>query len=104
MDELIAQCAQMMGQMSGMTGSGMIGGMMTGNGPMLASWASPWYWLVWVLVVALTVFLITAFVWAIRFARRPATHPDTPLAILQLRLAKGDIAPEQFDAIRRQLA
>ena len=103
MDESIAQCTQMIGQMSGMIGSGMMGGMIAGSAPMMAGWASPGYWLGWVLVEALTVFLITAFVWAIRFARRPATRPDTPLAILQRRLAKGEIAPEQFAAIRRQL-
>ena len=43
MDEMIAQCTQMMGQMSSMLGGNMMGAMMSGSGPVISAWASPWY-------------------------------------------------------------
>jgi uncharacterized membrane protein len=102
-DEMIAQCMQMMSQMNGMMGGNMMGGMMGGNAAMMAGWASPWYWLGWILALAVLTFLITAVVRMIRAARHPAGGPETPLAILQRRLARGEVSTEQFEAIKRQL-
>lgn len=104
MDEMIAQCTQMMGQMGGMMGGNMMGGMMTGSAPASWPWASPWYWLGWVLVLGFTALILAALVGAIRLARRPPTSQDTPLAILQRRFARGEISPEQFEAMKRQVA
>jgi|SRR5579859_356507 len=101
MDAMIQQCMQMMSQMSGMTGSGMMGSTLA-NG--MAFWTSPWYWFGWLLFAALLVLLIVGVVWMIRATRRPASGPETPLNILQLRLARGEVSPEQFEAMKRQLA
>ena len=102
MDAMLQQCMQMMSQMNGMMGSGMMGGA-GANG--MAALTSPWYWVGWVFVLALLVLLIGAVVWMIRATRRPrpAVGPETPLSILQRRLARGEVSPEQFETIKRQL-
>ncbi len=87
MDEMIAQCTQLMGQMSDMLGGNMMGGSVSGGGSVISAWVSPWYWLGWVFVLGLTAFLVAGFVWTIRLARRPGSNPGAPLAILQRRLA-----------------
>ena len=106
MDAMFQQCTQLMSQMTGMMGSGMMGSGMMGSTPLngMAVWASPWYWLGWLFIAALLVLLVTAVVWMIRATRRPAGGPETPLSILQRRLARGDVSPEQFETIKRQLA
>ena len=103
MEEMLLQCTQMMSQMNGMMGGGMMGGGMMGGMP-IAGWASPWYWLGWVLVFGLLVSMIGTIVWIFRSARRPAERLETSLSILQRRLARGDVSPEQFDTIKRQLS
>jgi len=108
MDAMFQQCTQMMNQMSGMMGSGMMGSGMMGSAPAIGTvvWASPWYWFGWVFILALLVLLIAAVVWMIRATRRPrpTVGPETPLSILQRRLARGEVSPEQFETIKRQLA
>lgn len=107
MEEMIAGCTQMMSQMSGMMGGMMGGNMMGGSasgGSLLWPWVSPWYWMGWVLVLGLAVFLIISVVWTIKLARRPSSKPDSPLTILQRRFARGEIGPDQFETIKRQLA
>ena len=108
MDAMFQQCTQLMSQMSGMIGSGMMGSGMMGIAPAagMTVWASPWYWFGWVFILALLVLLIAAVVWMIRATRRPqpASRPETPLNILQRRLARGEVSPEQFETIKRQLA
>ena len=108
---MIQQCMQMMSQMNGMTlaparsagvGSGMMGGGAVNGTPMLI-WTSPWYWFGWVIILALVVLLIAAVVWMIRATRRQAVGPETPLSILQRRLALGEVSLEQFETIKRQL-
>lgn len=101
MDAMLQQCMQMMGQMNGMMGSGMMGSTVA-NG--MAALTSPWYWVGWVFVLALLVLLILAVVWMIRATRRSAVVSETPLSILQRRLARGEVSPEQFETIKRQLA
>ena len=109
MEEMIAQCTEMMGQMQNMMGSGMMGGsMMSNSGGMMASgspWlASPWYWLGWMLVLAVLVGLFIALLGVIR---RPGPVPaaaEKPLMILKRRYAQGEIPPEQFETMKQQLA
>jgi len=100
MDAMFQQCTQMMNQMSGMMGSGMMG-----SAPAIGTvvWASPWYWFGWVFILALLVLLIAAVVWMIRATRRSAPAPETALNILQRRLARGDVSAEQFETIKRQI-
>ena len=111
MDAMFQQCTQLMSQMSGMLGSGMMGSGTTGAGMMgsasangMVVWASPWYWFGWVFILALLVLLIAAAVWMIRATRRSAPASETPLNILQRRLARGEVSSEQFETIKRQLA
>jgi len=101
MDAMFQQCMQMMSQMNGMMGPGMMGGA-GANG--MAALTSPWYWVGWVFVLALLVLLISAVVWMIRATRRSTPAPETALNILQRRLARGEVSPEQFETIKRQLA
>jgi uncharacterized membrane protein len=106
MDAMFQECTQMMSQMGGMMGSGMMAPGMVGSAPAngMAVWTSPWFWLGWLFIAALLVLLIAAVVWMIRAVRRPASGPETPLSILQRRLARGEVSPEQFETIKRQLA
>jgi len=103
MEEMIEQCTQMMNMMQGM--GGMMGGGMMVNGVTsgAAWWASPWYWLGWVVVLAVLVILF-AFVWAIRHASRSAPRAEVPLDILKRRYARGEVSAEQFETMKRQLA
>ena len=105
---MIQQCMQMMNQMNGMMGSGMMGSGMMGGGPVngapMLIWTSPWYWFGWVFLLALVVLLVAAIVWMIRATRRQAVGAETPLSILQRRLARGEVSLEQFETIKRQLA
>ena len=100
---MIQQCMQMMSQLNCMMGSGMMGGGAVNGTPMLI-WTSPWYWFGWEFVLALVVLLLAAVVWMIRASRRQVVGPETPLTILQRRLARGEVSLEQFETIKRQLA
>ncbi len=104
MDEMVAQCNQMMSNMSGMMGSGMMNGGMMG-GTMNGSgvwWASPWFWLGWVMTFALLALVGLALVWVIRRTR--SAPAESPLDILKRRYAQGDIPAEQFEIMKRQLS
>ena len=103
MDQMIQQCTQMMSQVNGMMGSGMMGGGVLNGTPMLV-WSSPWYWFGWVFLLALLVLLVAGVVWMIRATRRQAVGSETPLSILQRRLARGEVSLEQFETIKRQIA
>jgi uncharacterized membrane protein len=108
MEEMIAQCTEMMDQMQNMMGSGMMGGGMMNNSGMMGSgspWlASPWYWLGWVLVPAVLVGLFIALLSVIRRPGHVPAAAETPLMILKRRYAQGEIPPEQFETMKRQLA
>ncbi|MGH2535885.1 MAG: SHOCT domain-containing protein [Candidatus Promineifilaceae bacterium] len=106
MEEMIAQCMEMMEQMqsmmdSGMMGRGMLSGQMMGSGsPLLAS---PWYWLGWILVLAVLAGLVVAAILVIRRVA-PAPPAETPLQILKRRYARGEIDAAQFEAMKQQLS
>ncbi len=66
-------------------------------------------WLFPILMLALLAGLIVTFVWTLRrlpaLAARAATPIEpAPLEQAALRLARGEITTEQFDAIRERLA
>ena len=71
-------------------GEGWGWGMMLGGMWMLLFWAG----------------VILLLVWAInRLTHHQATGPlETPLDIAKRRLASGEIAPEQFEEIKRRLS
>lgn len=76
------------------------------------------YWgmgtLGWILMVLFWVALIVAIVWALRELRprsgtgrspeAPEPAADDPFAILDRRLASGEIDPETYDELRDKLA
>ncbi|MGH2536351.1 MAG: SHOCT domain-containing protein [Candidatus Promineifilaceae bacterium] len=108
MEEMIAQCTEMMARMDsmmdmmgGMMGRGMMSGGMMGNGsPLLAS---PWYWLGWVVVIAVLAGLVVAFAWLIRRVAPWRAPAETPLQILKRRYARGEMDAEQLETMKRQL-
>ena len=108
MEEMIAECTQMMTSMNsmmgngmmGMMGSGMMQGGMTGN-----SLVTPWWVLSWLLVIGLIVVMGLGIVWAVRRSgRTEQPGGDTPLVILKRRFAAGEIDTEQFEMMKHQLA
>jgi|FLYL01.1.fsa_nt_gi uncharacterized membrane protein len=56
-----------------------------------------WWWLIQLLLLAAAAALI------IRLLRRAGEIRQEPLAILQARLAKGEIAPDQYEEVRKAL-
>jgi putative membrane protein len=103
MENMIAQCTEMMKQMMNGTG-GMMGGMMNGGMMDTVWWTSPWYWGGWVLVLALLAAVVIAIVWAVRRAKHTAQSAEKPLDILKRRYAYGEIPAEQFETMKRQLS
>ncbi len=63
----------------------------------------PWWFLGWILIVGLIVAIILAVVWTVRGAGGTTQQTENPLDILQRRLARGEISPEEFETIKRQL-
>ena len=61
-------------------------------------WLSNFIWLAILILMGLGI-----WTW---YQRRPriTQGENNPLAILELRLARGDITPEEYDEIRRRLA
>lgn len=58
----------------------------------------------WAWVLALIVLIVITFVWTLRRASRPALNPEAPMEILKRRFARGEVSPEQFEAMKRQLS
>lgn len=106
MEEMFAQCTEMMeemGPMMGqmMDGGGMMGGMM--DGMMGSGMMATWMILSWILLLALVVAVALAIVWMMR-RLRPAEQPiETPYMILKRRYAAGEIDAEQFEKMKYQL-
>jgi putative membrane protein len=104
MDEMIAQCTEMMLQMNGMmSGMGsMVGGGMRGG--MTTQLMAPWWILAWALVIAVAAALVLAVVWAVRRPSTSVQTGETPTQILKRRYARGEISSEQFEAMRQQVS
>ena len=86
----------------GMMGPGMMSGMMGGYG--YGYGFSPFrmvFGLVfWALIIGGVTLLVVYFV---RNAKSSSPSSELPLDILKARYARGEIAKEQFDAIKRDL-
>ena len=83
------------------------GGMMMGEGMMGSGtlWTlSPWWFLGWALLIGVIVAIVLAVAWAVRRPGRSAEPGETPLDILKRRYARGEISPEQFETMKRQLS
>lgn len=75
-------------------------------------WPHMWYGGGWwfVMMMGMIIFWIMVFIGLYliyrALAQRPASGPppaETPRAILDRRLASGDISPDVYDALRRKL-
>ena len=66
----------------------------------------------WLVMVLFWILLVVAIVWALRELRTggdrrsepPEPRAEDPLAILDRRLARGEIEPEAYDELRDKLA
>lgn len=96
-NQMARVCTSMMGQMMSMGGGmmNMAGGMMGGMMPMV------WWWglqavVSWGVLLALGIA-------AIALLLRPRRGASEALSVLQVRMAKGDISPEEYEQRRRLL-
>lgn len=107
MEEMIAECTQMMNSMNSMVGDGMMGmmggGMMSG-GTMGNNIITPWWILGWLLVIAAIAAIGLAIVWTMRRPNRADQPGDTPLTILKRRYAAGEIDADQFEKMKVQVS
>jgi uncharacterized membrane protein len=115
MEEMIAECRQMMNSMNNMMGDGMMGmmgdnmmqgGMMGGSmmeGGTLTGVMTPWWILGWLLVIGAIVAMGLVVVWAFRRPGRADQPGDTPLTILKRRYAAGEIDAAQFEKMKVQI-
>jgi len=85
-----------------MMGGSMMGGNMIG-GSMMGWMMAPWWFLGWALVIGLVAAVGLAIVWTVRRSSGSARPAELPLEILKRRYARGEIAWEQFEQMKRQL-
>jgi putative membrane protein len=67
---------------------------------------SGWHWGMMVLMVLAFLAIVALVVWLVRSSQRPTAHgphpavgpppPETPMQILDRRLASGEITPEEY--------
>lgn len=74
---------------------------------MMHGWEMGWPWFGLWIVFKLTVwaFLITGVIFALRWLRREGCggRLRTPLDILKMRYARGELSREEFDTMKREL-
>lgn len=73
------------------------------DGNMMDWMMGSWWLFGWILTITLIAGVILAIVWTVRQTSRPTAPTETPLDILKRRLARGEITPDQFETIKRQL-
>ncbi len=106
MEEMIAECTQMMNSMNSMMGESMMGmmggGMMPGG--MMSGTMTPWWILGWLLIIAVIVAIGLVIVWALRRPGQADQTGDMPLTILKRRYAAGEIDADQFEKMKVQIS
>ncbi|MGH2454237.1 MAG: SHOCT domain-containing protein [bacterium] len=86
---------QMMGMSDGMMGLGARGGMMGGMMPMVWGWGFQAL-IFWGVLFALAVPAVVLLL-------RPRRGASEALSVLQVRMAKGEVSPEEYEQRRRLL-
>ena len=106
MEEMIAECTQMMNSMNSMMGDGMMGMMGSGMMPggMMGGTMTPWWVLSWLLIIGLLVVIGLIIVWAVRRSGGTGQPGETPLTILKRRYAAGEIDAAQFEKMKVQIS
>jgi putative membrane protein len=84
----------------GMMGPGMMGGMMGGYGYGFSPLPMVFGLISWALMVGGVTLLVG---YLVRSAKSSSRSGESPLDILKARYARGEIAKEQFDMIKRDL-
>lgn len=102
MEEMIAECTQMMDSMNGMMG--MMGGNMMSGSMMGGNIITPWWILGWLLVIAVIAAVGLGIVWAVRRPGSADQPGETPLTILKRRYAAGEIDADQFEKMKVQIS
>lgn len=102
MEEMIAECTQMMSSMDGMMG--MMGGNTMQGNMMGSNIITPWWILGWLLVITVIAAIGLAIVWTVRRPGRVDQPGDTPLTILKRRYAAGEIDADQFEKMKVQIS
>ena len=70
----------------------------------MGDWDGGWWIVMFFMMVVFWAAVIGLAVWAIRSFSGPRDDRRTPLDIARERLAKGEIAEEEFERIKRQLS
>jgi putative membrane protein len=106
MEEMIAECTQMMNSMNSMMGEGMMGMMGGGMTPggMMGSTMAPWWILGWLLVIAVIAAIGLAIVWTVRRPGGVDQPGTTAMTILKRRYAAGEIDADQFEKMKVQIS
>ncbi len=106
---LLGGMSMMMGP--GMMGSGMMGsGMMApgmgpgGGGRWGGGWGMPFFGGIFWLSIIVGIVLVVSSYARRNGASAPAGTVEPPLDILKRRLAKGEIAREEYDALKKELS
>ena len=105
MEEMIAQCTQLMQPLTGMMtsmGSMMGGSMMQGG--MMSGMMAPLWILGWALAIAVAAVLVLAIVWAVRRSGSLVHTSEAPVEILKRRYARGEIPADQYETMKQQLS
>lgn len=75
----------------------MMGGMMQGG--MMTLWSLIGF----VLLVGLAAVVALGVTWLVRRSGGVSPATETPLEVLKRRLAQGEVTPEEFSTMKRQL-
>ena len=72
------------------------------HGPMHTWFGGIFMWIIWVIILGLIIYFIFAATQS-RAGKGPPEPKETPLDVLKMRYAKGEITKEQFEEMKRGL-